>query len=151
MNLRLFLILSFIAFGSSLARAESCVGYFDPPPRACIGSGGCDTAVPTTRCAIGCVAGTCNQFGNSASCCGVAVSYAQIFSNGDTCTGANCGLSQIRLARSKRQKFEEMYALAAPPPALRVPLRRIFTLNTCTHDYAVVYEWDGLPTQKQGI
>jgi hypothetical protein len=151
MRIQLSLITLFIALACGTSNAQNCVSYFDPPPKHCIGSGGCDTFVPTTSCIIGCISGTCNPNGNVASCCGVASFYAQIFTDGGTCSGQNCGLSRINRAKKMRANFETLNAHFSPPLPGRMPLRRIFTLNTCTKDYAVVYEWDGLRPAVKGM
>jgi hypothetical protein len=152
MRLNLTLLLLFFAFAYGTSHAERCVGYFDPPPRHCTGAGGCDTDVPTTSCTIGCTSGLCSNNANVADCCGVPAAYAGITSDGGDCTGQNCGLARIQLARQMRQRFENTYVRSTPlPPPMRLPLRRVFMLNTCTQDYVIAYEWDGTPTQKQGM
>jgi hypothetical protein len=98
-----------LACGTSKAQ-NNCVSYFDPPPKHCTGSGGCDTFVPVTSCIMGCIRGTCNPQGNVASCCGVASYYAQIFPDGGICSGQNCGLSRINLAKKMRANFERLNA-----------------------------------------
>jgi len=137
-----------ILIGLGSARAQNCVRYIDAQ-RLCTGPG-CNVIVPDTRCTFGCISGTCNPLGNTADCCGVPHDYAQIFSDGGTCAGQDCGLLVIRRSEMRTRKFSTLADLEGTPP-LALPLRRLFMPNKCTHDFVVAYEWAFLPLAKEEI
>jgi len=150
MSVKLAVFLLALACGTGVARAQDCVSYFDPSPGTCTGSNGCVGSYPRTSCIIGCISGTCNPNGNSTSCCGITHFYAQIFSDGGTCSGENCGLSRIQRASIAIKRFNNVAEPQLAQRPLYLPPRRLFVPNKCTHEYDVIYEWDR-SVQKEGM
>jgi hypothetical protein len=145
-----FLLFTVLALSCELAHSQNCWKYVAPPPLHCVGDGGCDTYVPLTYCTVGCISGTCNSMGNSSSCCGTIRYYAQIYTDGGTCSGFNCGYAPARRA-AKRSRFDRVVSAKTATPVLHLPPRRLFVPNRCTYEYNVVYEWDFLPVDSKGM
>jgi hypothetical protein len=149
-----------ITFGSCLAHAQgNCWGYQDFGGDPCTGPGGCSDTWEVITCGPGCTKGTCTNFGNSTSCCGVRHDYAQItnFPLGAECSGQSCGLAVRQLRLTAKQKLWGSLELDA---ALKKELkekwpsrlpRMLYVINRCTHEYDLVYEMDIPSESKKGM
>jgi hypothetical protein len=137
-----------IVLGSGLARAQGCWSYGQY--FAFCSSGGCDNVLTLPSCMIGCISGDCHPDGNSTSCCGLPKAYAQIFPDGGDCSGGNCGLARVRRAEMRAKKAGIVADVKSPNPLLRLPPRRLFVPNTCTHEYEIVYEWEFPGFENEG-
>lgn len=146
---RTILLLIAIAVVSGLAKAQSCVDYGERS-FSCHGVG-CDETLSLSTCTFGCVLGTCNPDGNSTSCCGNRVDYAQIFTDGGTCPGINCGLARIRRAEMRAKKSSSVAGVKSLAPWMDLPPRQLFVPNRCTHEYEVVYELEFPLFEKEGV
>lgn len=144
LKVNLVLLSLFVVTG--VARAQSCVSY-GSESRTCI-STGCNDVVVLSTCMIGCVSGSCNPNGNSTVCCGIRTDYAQIFTDGGTCQGKECGLARILRAEKQAKKIGSVAEAKSYTLPLPLPPRRLFVANRCTHEFDIAYDW---VLEREGI
>ena len=154
-QLALLGIVGFLVLTPSIAKAQGCWGYFDPPPGQCSDAGGCQGEYARTECVIGCAWGYCND-NNSTDCCGQIHYYAQFYGiAGGDCSGVSwCGYIPARAAlREKRRgrvkdmakpklRPEDSFLAYRPPRILLLP-------NRCTNVYEPFFE-DYVPERRKG-
>ena len=135
-------------FATRTAKAE-CVGYFDLGSEDCTGKNGCENSWDELLCSFGCVSGTCS-LSNSTECCGVIHRSAQIYGDGDGCSGEECGDAHrrihVRNTHTNPQYRAELLQGYTPglimlsadisykEPGL------IYAFNRCSHSYEMVVE-----------
>jgi hypothetical protein len=146
---RINLLLLTIIMATGLAKAQSCVSYGER--QVICSSGSCSDSFVVNTCIIGCVSGSCSPNGNSTSCCGTRIDYAQIFTDGGTCDGQNCGLARIRRAEMRAKKSGSVADAKSYAPPLHLPPRRVFIPNRCTHEFDIAYDWNFSVFEKEGI